>query len=79
MSTVTVSMKDVGDKNDGIVISGFVTTGDFWRMLKYHDGSFQVTDMMQVLFGMMSHEKEKCINQYSTVVDCINVALMNGG
>ena len=39
-------------------------------MLKYHDGSFQVTDKMEVLFGAMSHNKEKWINQYSTVVDC---------
>ena len=79
MGQCLVSMKDIGDKNDGSIIYGFVTTGESWRMLKYHDGSFQVTDKMEVLFGMMSHNKEKWINQYSTVVDCINVALMNGG
>ena len=57
-----VSMKDIGDKNDGSITYGFVTTGESWQMLQYHDGSFQVTDKMEVLFAAMSDDKETWIS-----------------
>lgn len=56
-----LSMKATENKNHESVVYGFITTGESWRVLGYHDKSFQVTDRIEVLFGVLSHrEKKKC-------------------
>ena len=71
-------MKDMRDNNGGGTVYGFITTGDTWRMASY-DGAFQITEKMEILFDTMGEGKERWMKDYSVLVDCMNVALTNGG
>ena len=73
-----LALKDMRDSNGEGKVYGFVTTGESWRMLSY-DGTFQMTNVMQLTFHTMSEEKETWMKDYSVVVDCIYAALSSGG
>jgi hypothetical protein len=74
-----LSLKDMRDNNGGGEVYGFVTTGDTWQMLRNDGTSFQISDNMHVLFGAMGENQEKWVKDYSVLVDCVFVALSNGG
>ena len=57
------------------IIYGFATTGAQWRMLKYDRKLFSKTEVMMMVFDAMSEEKERWLNDYSTTIDCFNMAL----
>ena len=79
MGQCMLAMKDMGGRNNGGVVYGFVTTGDSWRMLSYDGALFQVTDKLHVVFDTMGNDKDKWMNQYSLLVDCVYAVLDNGG
>jgi len=80
MKQCLLSMKDMGDSNHGGgIVYGFVTTGESWRMLSYDGASFQVTEKMDAVFETMGKFKERWFRDYSLVVNCIDMALSNGG
>jgi hypothetical protein len=74
-----LSMKDMRDNNGGGEVYGFATTGNSWKMLRNDGTSFQISDKMDVLFGAMGENQEKWVKDYSVLVDCVFVALSNGG
>jgi len=74
-----LAMKDMGDKNSGYMVYGFVTTGESWQMVKYDGASFQMSRKIDVLFNGMDEEKELWMKNYSVLVDCLYVALSCGG
>jgi len=79
MKQCLLAMKDMRDNNGGVgEVYGFVTTGEFWRMISY-DGTFRMTNTIILVFGTMRDEKEKWMKEYSVLVDCMFVALCNGG
>ena len=53
---------------------GFITTGEFWRMLIY-DGTFQMSNK---LFDTVDKEKGRWMKENWVVVDCMYAALSNG-
>lgn len=60
-------------------VVGFATTGEFWKKLR-HDGKyFQMTRATVILFNGMKNERERWVGGSSVLVNCINVALSNGG
>lgn len=71
-----LSMKDMRDNNGGGTVFRFITTSDTWRMASY-DGTFQITEKMEILFDTMEEDKERWMKDYSVLVDCLNVALSN--
>ncbi|KAI5839540.1 hypothetical protein DFP73DRAFT_208286 [Morchella snyderi] len=79
MKQCLLAMKDMRANNGGVgAVYGFVTTGESWRMISY-DGTFQVTNKMDVIFDTMDEEKELWMKDFSVLVDCIYAALNNGG
>ena len=48
-------------------------------MLSYDGKVFMKSHEMSVLFGTMDKEREKGLKDYSSLVDCIFVALGDGG
>ncbi|KAI5799188.1 hypothetical protein DFH27DRAFT_559923 [Peziza echinospora] len=78
MKQCLLAMKDMRDNNGEGKVYGFVTTGEFWRMLSY-DGAFEMTNNMEVLFDTMDEEKEKWMKDHSVLVDCIYAAMSKGG
>ena len=78
MKQCLLSMKGMGDSNHGGVY-GFITTGERWRMLSYDSVSFQVIEKIEVVFETMGRFKEKWLRDYSLAVNCIDMALSNGG
>lgn len=73
-----LSLKDARDQNGGGAVYGFITTGEFWAMIRY-DGTFQMTNKMQVLFLSMKVEKVRWMKEGAVLVDCMYSALSNGG
>ena len=78
MRQCLLAMKDMRDNNGGGAVFGFVTTGEFWKMLRYDGKSFQITRAIVVLFDGMKNDKEGWMKDSSVLVDCMNVALSNG-
>ncbi|RPA90860.1 hypothetical protein L873DRAFT_376842 [Choiromyces venosus 120613-1] len=74
-----LAMKDMGDRNDGGVVYGFVTTGEQWQMLRYDGTVFTQTDNFLVLFREVGQEKGRWMKEASILVDCIHAALRSGG
>jgi hypothetical protein len=74
-----LAMKDMGDRNAGGVVYGFVTTGEQWQMLRYDGTVFTQTIKFLVMSENMRQEKERWMKEASIVVDCIHVALRSGG
>jgi len=79
MKQCLLSMKDMRDNNKTGEVYGFITTGDDWRMVAYDGSKFQVTNKFTVLFDTMHKERSKWMEHYSVLVDCMYVALNNGG
>jgi hypothetical protein len=79
MKLFLLAMKDARDNNGGGEVYGFLMTEDNWRMLRYDGTSFSMTRCFDVLFGRMDQNKDKWMRDYSIIVDCMNVALSNGG
>jgi len=79
MKQCLLAVRDMRDRNAGGNVYGFVTTGEIWRMLKYDGESFRLTTKFDALFGGMEHRKEIWMKDYSVLVDCVNVALKDGG
>ena len=54
---------------------------DSWRIMVSYDGTyaFKITEKMELLFGTMDGDKRRWMEDYSVLVDCLNVALSNGG
>jgi len=72
MKQCLLAMKDMHDSNgDQGTIYGFVTTGKSWRMITYDGRSFQKSEEMMVLFDTMGSDKQRWMDGYSVVVDCI--------
>ncbi|KAL0633576.1 hypothetical protein Q9L58_007536 [Maublancomyces gigas] len=71
-------LKDMRDNNGGGSVYGFITTGDSWRIVSY-DGTFQMSEKMEILFDTMDDDKERWMKDYSILVDCIYAALSHGG
>ncbi|KAG0638807.1 hypothetical protein HOY80DRAFT_965850 [Tuber brumale] len=74
-----LAMKDIGDRNGGGVVYGFVTTGEQWQMLRYDGAAFTQTIKFLVLSQNMRQEKETWMKEASVVVECIHAALRSGG
>lgn len=79
MKQCLLAMRDAWDNNGAGVMYGFVTTGESWRMLRYDGKSFEKTERMDVLFETMGENQQRWMKDYSLLVDCMNVALSNGG
>lgn len=79
MKQCLLSLKDAGDNNGGGVVYGFVTTGQHWQMISYDGTLFQKTREMMVVFDGMDEDKESWMKEGSMLVDCMNLALSNGG
>jgi len=73
-----LSLKDMRDCNGGGTVYGFITMGDSWRMVSF-DGEFKLSQKIELLFETMDEEEERWMADYSILVDCLNVALSNGG
>ncbi|KAG0633431.1 hypothetical protein HOY80DRAFT_991622 [Tuber brumale] len=65
-----LAMKDMGDRNGGGMVYGFVTNGEQWQMLRYDGTVFTQTH---------NFLREKWMKEASIVVDCIHAALRSGG
>jgi len=74
-----LALKDLGDRNNGYIVYGFVTTGDTWRMISYDGASFVMTDKFLVVFDTMRNNKKRWLAFHSVLVDCIYAALSSGG
>jgi hypothetical protein len=79
MRKCLLEMKDMRDNNGGGKVYGFVTTGETWRMLRYDGTSFQLSERIDVMFETMGQDQERWMKDYSALVDCMFVALTNGG
>jgi len=79
MKQCLLSLNDAGDNNGGGVVYGFVTTRQHWQMLSYDGTLFQKTREMTVVFDGMDEDKESWMKEGSLLVDCMNLALSNGG
>ncbi|KAF8453551.1 hypothetical protein BDZ91DRAFT_49160, partial [Kalaharituber pfeilii] len=75
-----LAMRDMQGHNGRGEVYGFVTTGEDWQMIKFDGSSFTQTDKFAALFRNMKHEgREEWLKNNSAVVDCMVVALLNGG
>ncbi|KAF8434040.1 hypothetical protein BGX38DRAFT_1221080 [Terfezia claveryi] len=79
MKQCLLAMRDMKGRNGGGVVFGFVTTGEDWRMIEYDGHTFQMTEKFTVLFNTMGKQKDRWMKENSVVVDCLHVALQNGG
>jgi len=79
LKQIMLSLKDARDNNEGGTVYGFITTGQHWKMLSYDGAEFVMTDEFTVVFDTMQDNKEKWMKENSVVVDCVVVALTNGG
>jgi len=74
-----LALKDMGDKNGGGFVYGFVASGEFWQMICYDGSVFTQTRPIPVLFPAVEREKEMWLKESSVIVDCIHTALKRGG
>ncbi|RPB12832.1 hypothetical protein P167DRAFT_605425 [Morchella conica CCBAS932] len=79
MKQLLLAMKDTWDINGQGTVYGFTTTGDSWQMVIYDGSTFEVTEDFKVMFPRMEEDKERWMMNYSVLVDCMYVALSNGG
>jgi len=78
MKQCLLSLKDAGENNGGGEVYGFLTTGDSWRMVRY-DEAFRMTEKIDTLFYTMDEARQRWVNDYSVVVDCMYMVVTNGG
>jgi len=74
-----LTMKDLAEDNSIFVVCGFVTTGEFWEMVRFDGRVFTPTETLQVLFSTMAQDKESRLKEAAIVVDCLHLALRSGG
>ena len=74
-----VTMKDIGEMNEGGVVYGFITTGEDWKMLRFDGTTFTQSESFSVLFHNMAKNKQRWMQEGSVVVDCIHATLRSGG
>ena len=67
------------DANGGGKVFGFITTGEDWRVVVYDGNRFEMTEKFSILFDTVGKQRERWMRDYSALVDCMNVALRNGG
>jgi len=79
MKQILLAMKDASDNNGGGIIYGFVAAGQVWQMLSYDGASFRMTREITVVFNGMDEDEESWMKEGSVLVDCMFVALSNGG
>ena len=79
MKQVSLTMKDARDNNGGGVVYGFSTTGETWQMLTYNGEEFLASQKMDVVSPNMGKDKDQWMKDNSELVDCLFVALSNGG
>ncbi|RPB22785.1 hypothetical protein L211DRAFT_765697, partial [Terfezia boudieri ATCC MYA-4762] len=76
MKQCLLAMRDMHDNNGRQgTIYGFVTTGRDWRMISYDGESFQKSEEMVILFDAMGSDRQRWMDSYSFVVECIYFAL----
>ena len=63
----SLSMRDMRVNNGGGTVYGFITTGDGWRMVSY-DGTFMITEKMELLFDTMDEDKQRWMEDYFVYV-----------
>ena len=75
-----LALRDMADNNrDGQVVYGFITTGDFWQVIRYQHEIFTQTDPIQVVFRTMERNKAKWLKESSIIVDFLHAALRSEG
>ena len=74
-----LALKDMGDRNGGGFVYGFVASGEFWQVIRYDGSVFTQTRPIPVLFPAVEREKEMWLKESSVIVDCIHTALKSGG
>jgi len=74
-----LAMEEMRNLNGKGQVYGFITTGEDWRMVKYDGVTFQMAEKFTVLFHTMGKDKDRWMREGSFLVDCIMVALYNGG
>lgn len=74
-----LSLKDLRDNNGSGEVYGFATIGESWRMFKYDGVSFCKTEKMDILFEPMKNNKKRWLKNCSELIDCIIMAMRNGG
>jgi hypothetical protein len=80
MKQCFLGLKDISENNGrGSEVYGFCTTGESWQMVRYDGQDFCMTRTFEVLFEGMDQDKDLWMKKYSVVIDCMYVALSNGG
>jgi len=75
-----LSLKDIGDKNGGGIVYGFVTTGEQWQVIMYDGITFTQSDRFLVMSAGMKDDEDLWIKKGGgIIVDCIHMALRGGG
>ncbi|RPB27221.1 hypothetical protein L211DRAFT_769172, partial [Terfezia boudieri ATCC MYA-4762] len=74
-----LSMFGMRGNNGNGKVFGFITTGENWRMISFDGTSFQLTYKFDVMFEGMRNEYRKWKKDYSLLVDCMVLALSDGG
>ncbi|RPB23700.1 hypothetical protein L211DRAFT_879955 [Terfezia boudieri ATCC MYA-4762] len=73
-----LALKDMRDINGRGTVYRFITTGDSWEMVRF-DGTFEISKKMDILFDTLDKDEQKWMDDHSMLMDCLNVALSNGG
>ncbi|RPB26528.1 hypothetical protein L211DRAFT_770070, partial [Terfezia boudieri ATCC MYA-4762] len=79
MKQCLLAMKDMRDNNGEGEVYGFVTTGESWQVVIYDGVTFQLSGKVDLVFPWMGQAKQKWMKECGIIVDCINMALTNGG
>ncbi|KAF8419541.1 hypothetical protein EV426DRAFT_676743 [Tirmania nivea] len=79
MKQCLLSMFNMRGNNGSGKVFGFITTGESWRMVSFDGTLFQLTYKFDVMFEGMRNEYEKWKKEFSLVVDCMVLALSDGG
>ena len=62
-----------------VILQRFITAGDDWRMFSYDGSEFVKMEKLTILFDTLRGSKERWVIESSVMVDCMVVALTNGG
>jgi len=60
-------------------VYGLVTTGVYWRMVKYDGKMFVMSDIFELVFNTMARNKERWMKNCSGLIDCLLFVLTNEG
>ncbi|KAF8435196.1 hypothetical protein BGX38DRAFT_1262709 [Terfezia claveryi] len=79
MKQCLLSMFDMRGYNGSGKVFGFITRGVWWRMMSFDGTLFQVTTKFKVMHEFMRDGYEKWKKEFSVLVDCMVLALSQGG